>query len=525
MGQYSLPDGRKVSYTDGDVVKDVADLYAIVQGEYKGTPSMESEVLKGMLADLQAGKVLSDVEWSSLHRIEQRYKGQLAKFRSSPDNESEGFVPVPSPGTGRITESMGVFTPSERRRIRENYKTASTTTKDQETTSPHLLDGVLHDLAHAAQHATRLHDPDVRGNKASMDFNLEHLEKHLDSARDHASRLGQHLEKSPSNPKTFAAERSALTQLREAAQQGLPGIFSKAQGGYGDMWINDAEKRINISFGDWEGDLSTAAHAVAARMFPDYKIDSETEQGDPSNPRRYNSDTKEIETTQAPGWRQVFNNGKQVGQLREATALGQTTTPIMPTDPTICVDFDGTIHQGPHGLPGNVEGVLIKGAAGALKQLSDRFKVVVLTARVDVAAVRDWLDAQGVGKYVDEVTNRKPPASAYIDDRATHFSDWDSALKAIDPDVAVTEVPAVVKTRTVAEVQAARPPHLREATGAHRCGTCDAFKAGRCQMYSNTKVSPGQVCDSWTDDPSWRLRETTDPTTLSLIGLLMGDRR
>jgi hypothetical protein len=69
MGSYTLPDGRKVQFSDGDTTRDVADLWAIVDGEFEGTPSTASKALESMLADLQAGKPLSDEEWSMLTRV------------------------------------------------------------------------------------------------------------------------------------------------------------------------------------------------------------------------------------------------------------------------------------------------------------------------------------------------------------------------------------------------------------------------------------------------------------------------
>jgi hypothetical protein len=88
-----------------------------------------------------------------------------------------------------------------------------------------------------------------------------------------------------------------------------------------------------------------------------------------------------------------------------------------------------------------VEGTIVEGAPEAIKKLSQKFRLVVLTARVDIHAVRLWLDQQGLAPYISDVTNRKPSASAYIDDRATHFSNWPNVMQAVDPDIPVTEEP------------------------------------------------------------------------------------
>lgn len=429
MGSYKLPDGRSVSFTNDETLRDVADLWAVIQGEYNGTPSAASDALKQMLGELQAGKPLSGMEWSILVKIQAKYADQLAKFRASTDDELEGYVPVADVDSSRIHESLAAMSPSELNQIRENskegpssYKAKSTTPLDKALSISHLHDSTLHDIAHALQHAKRLDASDVKSDTESIKFNKEHMMNHLLSAHDHATRLGKHLEGAPSNPRVFQSEKATLHGLREADS-----------------------------------------------------IDS-TERGVP-----------------------------------------------LPSDPTICVDFDGTIHQGPHGLPGSVEGTPIDGAKEALKELSQRFKVVVLTARVDVGAVKEWLKANGMDTYIEEVTNRKPPASAYIDDRATHFTDWKTALKTVNPDVAVKEVPTFGRAVSnvdkathharIKESAAPPPPNLRVAdinpliSPSHKCGTCDMFYAGTCWGYGNFPTSRQWVCDEWVLDSNYSLKE------------------
>ena len=47
--------------------------------------------------------------------------------------------------------------------------------------------------------------------------------------------------------------------------------------------------------------------------------------------------------------------------------------------------------------------------------------------------VEEWLRARGAGEFVAEVTDRKPPAHVYIDDRAICFhGDFESALDQVD---------------------------------------------------------------------------------------------
>jgi hypothetical protein len=63
-----------------------------------------------------------------------------------------------------------------------------------------------------------------------------------------------------------------------------------------------------------------------------------------------------------------------------------------------------------------------EGAANFLRQLSaGGFRVVVFTTRY-ADDVWQWLGGHGLSDYVDEVTDRKPPAHVFVDDRAVRFS-------------------------------------------------------------------------------------------------------
>lgn len=96
---------------------------------------------------------------------------------------------------------------------------------------------------------------------------------------------------------------------------------------------------------------------------------------------------------------------------------------LLGNDPSrlVCVDLDGVLNifdewRGPeffHGVrPGAVE---------FLKALRDlQYQIAVFTVRYG-PWVTDWLHQNGFAGLVDEVTDRKPPAKAYIDDRAICF--------------------------------------------------------------------------------------------------------
>ena len=93
---------------------------------------------------------------------------------------------------------------------------------------------------------------------------------------------------------------------------------------------------------------------------------------------------------------------------------------------TICIDFDGVIcAYGKKGWnEGKVSGNVIEGAFEGLVTLEEAgFKVVILTARKrTIKKVIAWMKEQGFSHL--EVTNVKPSAIAYIDDRGIRFTSW-----------------------------------------------------------------------------------------------------
>jgi len=99
--------------------------------------------------------------------------------------------------------------------------------------------------------------------------------------------------------------------------------------------------------------------------------------------------------------------------------------------PTVAVDFDGVIADY-RGWKGVFElGEPYPGAGEFLRILAEDYRVVVFTTR-SVAHVMDWLFQRGWTKYVVDVTNQKPVAFAYIDDRAICFNGcYADALQAL----------------------------------------------------------------------------------------------
>jgi hypothetical protein len=127
---------------------------------------------------------------------------------------------------------------------------------------------------------------------------------------------------------------------------------------------------------------------------------------------------------------------------------------------TIAVDFDGVIHAYTRGwADGTIYDPPLPGAINGLRQLLDQDAVFIFTTR-EPEQVMPWLEQHGFDVTIDDrcgvcpngipdicaackgsgvltfwnqrgqllVTNRKLAATAYLDDRAVRFTDWDQAL-------------------------------------------------------------------------------------------------
>jgi hypothetical protein len=100
---------------------------------------------------------------------------------------------------------------------------------------------------------------------------------------------------------------------------------------------------------------------------------------------------------------------------------------------TVSLDLDGVLAIGRKFKDSYTFAPPRPGAAQFLSKLHGMgLKIVVSSARDDPRAVKEYLDKNGLGKYISEVTNKKVPASYYVDDRAIPFSgDFDKALDTI----------------------------------------------------------------------------------------------
>jgi len=96
---------------------------------------------------------------------------------------------------------------------------------------------------------------------------------------------------------------------------------------------------------------------------------------------------------------------------------------------TIAVDFDGVLHPYSGGWQGSVPATEDP-TEGALEFLEwckkNDYRVVVYSTRANHAeglqGIADWLNTHKFSEYIADITHEKPPAVAYVDDRAVPFT-------------------------------------------------------------------------------------------------------
>tara|TARA_A100001515_G_scaffold143839_1_gene146114 strand:- start:14030 stop:14422 length:393 start_codon:yes stop_codon:yes gene_type:complete len=108
----------------------------------------------------------------------------------------------------------------------------------------------------------------------------------------------------------------------------------------------------------------------------------------------------------------------------------------------IAIDFDGVVHNFNKGWhDGTCYGEPIRGSLVAIKRLSQRYNVIIFSAKVrpdrplvegktGKELVTEWLAKHEVLKYVSDITHEKPRAQYYIDDKAVRFNDnWEEIME------------------------------------------------------------------------------------------------
>ena len=99
--------------------------------------------------------------------------------------------------------------------------------------------------------------------------------------------------------------------------------------------------------------------------------------------------------------------------------------------PNIVLDFDGVLNQYT-GWKG--ENYLYKPRPGTkefLEQLQQEYTIIILSAR-SPTSILSWLEQYELDQYIHQVTNKKPPAQVYLDDRGLKFEgDYQETLEQI----------------------------------------------------------------------------------------------
>jgi len=101
---------------------------------------------------------------------------------------------------------------------------------------------------------------------------------------------------------------------------------------------------------------------------------------------------------------------------------------------TIGIDFDGVLHANSKGYhDGTIYGELIPGSTEALQFLSTKYKLIIYTCKaaperplVDgktgTELIEEWLEKHQIDQYISGITNKKPRALFYIDDKVIRFT-------------------------------------------------------------------------------------------------------
>lgn len=110
---------------------------------------------------------------------------------------------------------------------------------------------------------------------------------------------------------------------------------------------------------------------------------------------------------------------------------------------TICIDFDGVLHDYKDGYQGqDVFGVPVKGASEATKALKlNGWCIIIFTCRSNTEAFRKWLSDNEIAyDFINEnpyqpkdADSKKPIADVYLDDCALKFEgNWDDTIGQIE---------------------------------------------------------------------------------------------
>jgi hypothetical protein len=136
---------------------------------------------------------------------------------------------------------------------------------------------------------------------------------------------------------------------------------------------------------------------------------------------------------------EVLRDGKRVMEMRWTMQKSQKADPA-PAQFAVALDFDGVINSYKSGWKGATEtDEPVPGAAAGIRKLIDTGRTVAIySTRANIPegeqTIREYLrDMIGEAADTIHITDRKPIAAVYVDDRAIPFTgDWDETLDAIE---------------------------------------------------------------------------------------------
>ncbi|HXS93251.1 MAG TPA: hypothetical protein VN736_01535 [Candidatus Limnocylindrales bacterium] len=104
----------------------------------------------------------------------------------------------------------------------------------------------------------------------------------------------------------------------------------------------------------------------------------------------------------------------------------------MSDKPIVCVDLDGVLNAFDGWRGADFFHPPRPGARDFLRTLNEQgYEVVVFTVRWG-PHVEEWLKQHGLAEFVSRVTDKKPPAHVYVDDRAVCFQgDFEATMRQI----------------------------------------------------------------------------------------------
>ena len=98
----------------------------------------------------------------------------------------------------------------------------------------------------------------------------------------------------------------------------------------------------------------------------------------------------------------------------------------------VAIDFDGVLNTYDGWVAEHELFEPRRGAGLFLARLDEKYQVIIFTVRKP-RLVWDWLIKHNLSQYVYQVTNKKPRAFVYVDDRGLKFNgDYEEILNEID---------------------------------------------------------------------------------------------